>query len=97
MAISRDVQYVKLTNDLRDLKAKRDKIRPALYWLGMIVFGILVLSISGILWTLLFGILTIASFFAGLQAWSMRGTLAKQIAELETQIKALEAPAPAPV
>lgn len=94
MSVSREMQYMKLSNDLRDLKTKRDKIRPALYWLGVVVFLLLAFIVNGLLWTILFFILAIAALLAGLTAWSMRGTLLKQITALEAQVKALEAPAP---
>jgi hypothetical protein len=37
MSISRDVQYMKLSNELRDLKAKKEKTRPMMYFLLLIV------------------------------------------------------------
>lgn len=95
MSVSRDVQYMKLTNELRDLKAKREKVRPLLYWLLMIVFGLLALFSSG-LWFILFVILAIAGLLAGLTAHSNLGTLDKQIAEMERQVRALEAPPASP-
>lgn len=95
MSVSRDVQYMKLTNDLRDLKAKREKVRPMLYWLLMIVLVFVGLFLPGWLAFLAWGV-ALASLLAGLTAHSNLGTLDKQVSELERQIRALEAPPASP-
>lgn len=95
MSISRDVQYMKLTNELRDLKAKKEKTRPMMYFLLLIV-----LVLGGLFFTSWVAFacwfFAIAALLAGITSYMSLGKLIKQVDELEKQVKALEAAPPAP-
>jgi hypothetical protein len=88
-AVSTDVQYLNLQNQLRDLQAQKAKQRPALYILiALACFGLWIFVFSGLL-GLLFAVIGAASVLAGITAAVKGSSLSNQINATQEQLTQL--------
>jgi len=93
LSVSRDAQYLKLDNELRDLKQQRQKARPALYLLLAIILGLLgffvPIPIAIFVW-----LFALASLLAAITAVAKVNSLNGQIAKVEARMKSIASAAP---
>jgi hypothetical protein len=88
-AVSADAQYLNLQNQLRDLQAQKEKVRPLFYLLlALLCFGLAIFVFGGLL-ALLLGVFGVASILAGGMAVIKRSSLSGQIKTTQAKIQAI--------
>jgi len=86
---STDAQYLRLDNEIRELRRAREKARPAVY----ILLAILLASLGFVLpfgLALLVWLFALASVFAAITAASKRSALGKQISDLDARLNSFQ-------
>jgi hypothetical protein len=86
-AVSTDVKYLDLQNQLRDLQQQRAKVKPATYFLlALVGIGCGVIFFPGILgW--IGGFIGLASLLAAFSALAKGSKLSRQISDIQAQIQ----------
>jgi len=88
---STDAQYLRMDNELRDLRQKLEKTRPAVYVLLFILFGVLgfVLPFGLAMLSWLFALAAVLTAITGA---SKRSKIRKQISDLESKLNSFQEP-----